>query len=74
MWYSEEDWYNIQHSKQENMDDYLDHNGQDPYEKREKDKMEIAKDVMSLLENDQEVMDNFNFLLRQKKIKQLKDK
>jgi len=40
----------------------------------EKDKMEIAKDVMSLLENDQEVMDNFNFLLRQKKLKQLKNR
>jgi len=40
----------------------------------EKNKMEIAKDVMDLLENDQEVMDNFNFLLRQKKLKQLKNR
>jgi len=43
-------------------------------EKNEKNKMDIAKDIMDLLENDDEVMSNFNFLLRQKKLKQLKDK
>ena len=40
----------------------------------EKTKMNLAKDLMDLLENDDEVMDNFNFLLRQKKLKQLKNK
>ena len=43
-------------------------------EKNEKNKIDIAKDIMDLLENDDEVMSNFNFLLRQKKLKQLKDK
>lgn len=43
-------------------------------EKNEQNKMDIAKDIMDLLESDQEVMDNFNFLLRQKKLKQLKEK
>ena len=75
MWYSEGDWYEARQLETKNkMDDYLNHNGRDPYENREKDKMEIAKDIMSLLDNDQEVMDNFNFLLRQKKLKQLKNK
>ncbi len=39
----------------------------------EKNKMEIAKDIMSVLEGDDEVMGNFNFLLRQKKLRQLKE-
>jgi len=39
----------------------------------EKNKMDIAKDIMDLLESDDEVMSNFNFLLRQKKLKQLKN-
>jgi hypothetical protein len=39
----------------------------------ERNKMDIAKDILDILENDDEVMDNFNFLLRQKKLKQLKE-
>lgn len=34
--------------------------------------MERAKDIMDLLEHDDELMSDFNFLLRQKKLKQLK--
>jgi hypothetical protein len=40
----------------------------------EKASMEKAKDIMDMLENDSELMSNFNFLLRQKKLKQLKTK
>jgi hypothetical protein len=36
--------------------------------------MERAKDIMSMLEDDDELMSNLNFLLRQKKLKQLKNK
>jgi len=36
--------------------------------------MEKAKDIMSLLESDDALMSDFNFLLRQKKLKQLKNR
>jgi len=40
-----------------------------PYEETSMDR---AKDIMSLLESDDALMSDFNFLLRQKKLKQLK--
>jgi len=48
-------------------DDWIDEN------ESEMTSMDTAKDIMSMLENDPELMDNFNFLLRQRKLKQLKE-
>ena len=56
------------------LENYGDNNEMFHHENHEKQKMEIAKDIMIILDNDQEVMDNFQFLLRQKKLKQLKQK
>lgn len=44
------------------------------FETRKKTPFEKAEDIMSLLEADDELMRCFNLLLRQKKLRQLKNK
>ena len=57
----------------DDQDEYSDEFGRDPDNVPQATSMEKAKLVMELLESDSNIMDDFNFLMRQKKLRQLKE-
>ena len=79
MWYSEDDWYEMRQQEKamdnQNIKKGFDDIWSDDFGNiTDETPMSLAKEIMDELENNPDVMDAFNLLLRQKKLKQLKDK